>query len=206
MKKIIVMAMIILLSNIVLAAHIYTTDIQIPRTGGVERVTQYDPRIASYRIKAVTHLEPVEQVIGGSGYGRGGYIQKFPRGLARIQSARSQYYPRAQVVITVKDLEESYKIKSLYQGWLYDEDSGYSLNLGVFETRGISGFGILDWSASLYLDEYDYVIVTQEPYLDQDPSPGEAVLIGLIKKQAFYEPEPTFTQKQIGYRFGKGGY
>ncbi len=194
--------MLILVSGIVLAAHDYISNVYIPRARGEERITGFDPRISTYRLNAVVYLKPVAPQYGGTGYGRGGFFQRFPTGVARISSSRHQYYPRGHIELSANNLEETYKSNSLYQGWLFDEESGYSLNLGVFDTIGISGFGVLLYSINHYFDAYDYVIVTKEPLFDDDPSPGEIVLIGEIKKPSYYEPGFSYTKRAYGYREG----
>jgi len=193
---------LVLLASTVLATHIYRTPFEIENKGaygqyqGPRRVVDYDPRVTGYlKIEEIVYLEPLD----GPANIRG-YPPYAPRGTARFNTARSRYYPRGQVIIKVKDVPTSYSDGSAYEGWVYDEDSGYYLSLGIFKAIQ-GGVGVLYYRATNYLDHYDYVVITREPYPDTDPSPSDdIVLYGLIEKPRQYIDSPFTSQELL---FGK---
>lgn len=162
---------------------------------GPQRITNYDVRVQDYQIDYMSSLVPIEAV-NQSFFTK--YRPFYPRGSARIESRRSRYYPRAVVKLSTKDLEPSYKRNSVYEAWLYDADTGYRLSLGIFKGM-MGGVGILDYRSNNYLDQYDFVVLTEEPYPDPDPLPGEIVLIGPIMKTREYVRPFSLTQQQYGY-------
>jgi len=204
MKKLTIAIMVLaLLAGTVLATHIYVTPFNIENKGaygqyqGTNRVVNYDPRVAGstgyIRIQETVYLEPLD----GPANIRG-YAPYAPRGSARFITSRSLYYPRGMVNVKVKDVPVSYIEGSSYEGWLYDEDSGYYLSLGIFRARQ-GGVGILQYSADNYLDQYDFIIITKEQYPDTDPNPSEdVVLYGQIPKPDRYT-EAQFTSQELLY-------
>ncbi|MBD3361970.1 hypothetical protein GF358_04240 [Candidatus Woesearchaeota archaeon] len=162
---------------------------------GQYRSTHYDPRVINYyRLNAFVSLNPIEEPM----FERGMH-PFYPRGSARIISSRSPLLPKGQVQLSVKDMGSSSRTGLAYEGWLFDEQSGYALSLGVFRTIGF-GNGELDWRTSQYIDEFDYIFITEEPYPDYDPTPGPVVLQGRIpKRDYFYEREFGATDKMYGY-------
>ncbi|MBN1644614.1 anti-sigma factor [Candidatus Woesearchaeota archaeon] len=169
--------------------------LQQPVRYGQYRYTHYDPRVINYyRMNVHTTLEPVEEP-----FFERGMHPFFPKAGAKIISSRSPLLPKGQIQLTVKDLGTSAETGLAYETWLFDEQSGYALSLGVFRTTGF-GNGRFEWNADLYIDEYDYVLVTEEPYPDYDPTPGPVILQGRIPKpDYFYEREFGMTDKMYGY-------
>lgn len=185
MKKELAMVLALVLATTAVLAAIsdqYKTPFEFPRRYGVERVTHYDPRINIARIDTNVYLEPAE-ASKFKGVGRGGYAPFYARGSAKIQSSTYYGFPKASVKIQVKDVEP----EQLYEAWLVDVDSGYRLSLGTFMTL-YGGVGEHYWRADTYLDAYDTVEITAEPFLDEDPRPGATVLVGLIPEPRFYDP------------------
>jgi len=172
--------------------------VQQPVKYGQYRYTHYDPRVINYyRLNVFVDLQPVEE--GGAEDIERGMPQIFPQGSARVISSKSRFDPRGQVQISVKDLSDSSRTGLAFEGWLFDEQSGYALSLGSFRTVGF-GNGELDWWSDQYIDEYDYVFITEEPYPDYDPAPGAVVLQGRIPKpNYFYEREFAPVKKTYGY-------
>lgn len=205
-KLILIPLAVFLLVGFVFATDIYKSStpsifgdqansVQQPVKYGQYRYTHYDPRVINYyRLNVHTTLEPVEDAL----FERGMH-PFFPKAGAKIISARSPLLPKGQVQLTVKDLRASANSGMAYEVWLFDENSGYALSLGVFRTTGL-GNGRFEWSADQYIDEYDYVLVTEEPYPDYDPRPGLVVLQGRIPKpNYFYEREFASVKKSYGY-------
>ena len=197
MKKIIIIVVLALLSLSVIAIHDEYKSPFAPfgiagrpygLQRGVERVTHYDPRVNFARIDTTVYLGP-PGVDTYKGVGRGGYAPFYARGTARLRSSTWYGYPRAQATITTKDIEPSDTIKSQYEVWLVDTDTGYRLSLGTF-TALFGGVGELWYKADLYFDAYEFVEVTVEPYNDVDVSPGPVVLLGRIPPPTYFNPPP----------------
>lgn len=169
--------------------------LQQPVKYGQYRYTHYDPRVINYyRLDVHLALNPIEEPM----FERGMH-PFYPRGTARVKSSRSSLMPTGQVHIIVKDIGSSDRTGLAYEGWLFDEQSGYALSLGVFRTVGF-GNGGLDWISSQYIDDFDYVFVTEEPYPDYDPLPGPVILQGRIPKQDyFYAREFPPVKASYGY-------
>lgn len=162
---------------------------------GPQRISDYDIRVQEYKISTTVELvPPVEE-----GYD---YFTKYrpfyPRATARVDSRRHRYYPRSHVVITTKDIEPSYKTNNVYEGWLYDADTGYRLSMGIFKAS-MGGVGRLEYRSNSYLDPYDFIVITSEPYPDPDPLPGEIILVGPIEKQDEYYRPFTYQEEMYGY-------
>jgi len=198
MKKLALLIALLLASTLVVAY--VTTDYQSPfafpwpRTQGVERVTHYDPRVTSSQIDRTTYLNAVE-AIQYPGYGRGGTTPFAARGVAKVRSAAWRGFPRSSVVITTKDIPASDKINGAYEAWLVDDDSGYMLSLGTFTTVW-GGSGELRYKGNTYLDEYDRIEITLEPFNDYDVRPGPVVLEGPMpnSRAPYYNPKPKQTK------------
>ncbi|MBI4141426.1 hypothetical protein HY484_00705 [Candidatus Woesearchaeota archaeon] len=210
MMRYVVAIMLVVLSVSVFAEIVtdYRLVPQHPR--GVERVTNYDPRIQNYGWEEVVYLAPVEDtpIIAR------GYSERVPIGTARVSSTqysiRNPNSPQAGATIKVRNLEatyDKYKGAKLYEGWLVDEDTGYWLSFGVFYTDNF-GNGRLNTATSRMpekqklfhnIDFYDAVAVTLEDYPDSDPRPsGDVALYGNIVRKKLFVPEPTVQNKLQG--------
>ena len=67
----------------------------------------------------------------------------------------------------------------IFEGWLVDEDSGYKLSLGGFNTE--EGKAKFKFKQKLVNFEiYDLLVITQEPINDDNPNPDMPVLVGNI--------------------------
>ncbi|MBW2978688.1 hypothetical protein KY304_01085 [Candidatus Woesearchaeota archaeon] len=176
----------------------YESSVKQPVKYGQYMYSHYDPRVINYyRLNVHAYLKPIE---GGdlTDFERG-MNPIFPEGTAHILSAKSKVMPKSQVYISVKDLPMSARSGMACEAWLFDEESGYALSLGTFRTVGF-GTGVLEWHTDQYIDEYDYVFITEEPYPDYDPRPEEVVLQARIPKpNYFYEREFGTTDKMYGY-------
>ncbi len=191
-RTLLVIVLLALLSVSVLALHTYKTPFDAPRRYGVERVTHYDPRVNFARINTIVYLAPgvLEDFRGA---GRGGYAPFYGRAAARVSSSTWYGFPRARVDIKTKDLIPSDEINAQYEAWLVDKDTGYRLSLGTFTTL-FGGVGELWWkSDTYYLDPYDLMEITVEPYDDTDVLPGEVVLVGAVPPPnlpIYFNPPP----------------
>lgn len=211
-RLIAVVLVLIFLAVSVFADEIITDYRLVPQhPRGVERVTNFDPRVQNYGWETIVYLEPpVNKPIIGRGYS-----DRRPQGTARVSS--NQWYntraPQGGVTIKVKEMDSAdaaYSGDKKYEGWLVDEDSGYWLSVGVFSTdhfgngrlnTATAPIGTMPEKQKLFhsLDLYDSVAVTLELYPDSDPRPSVNVaLYGKISKPKFVVPKPTVQQKLWG--------
>jgi hypothetical protein len=206
LKALLIPVVLILLVGFVLAEGIFdrstpsifnkdSPSLQQPVKYGQYRSTHYDPRVINYyRLNEFIYLNPVEEPMFERGM-----TPFYPRGTVRIISSRSPLLPKGQVQVKVKEIGSSSRTGLAYEGWLYDEQSGYALSVGVFRTVGF-GTGALDWRTEQYIDHYDYFFITEEAYPDYDPRPGPVLLQGRIpKRDYFYEREFAPVKKSYGY-------
>jgi len=190
-KLIAILAIVALLSVTAFALHTYKTPLQSSRiygTGGVQRVTHYDPRVNYQTVNTQVAMTPPGPV-NYPGAGRGGYNTQYPRGTANIKSITWYGYPRGRVQIKTKDLRASDQDHNQYEAWLVDQETGYRLSVGVF-TTSFGGVGLLDYHIDKYFDPYDFVEITVEPLEDLDVSPGPVVLLGKIPEARYFNPPP----------------
>jgi len=174
----------------------FNSSFQFVRRLGVERVTHFDPRINVPEFNTMVYLEPaVDDKFKGNG--RGGANPFYPRGTAHVRASDVYGFPNAEVVINTKDLRPTYEIGSIYEAWLVDSESGYRLSLGTFTTV-FGGVGALVYVVNNYIDSYDKVEVTVEPYDDLDVTPGPTVLVGNIARPRLYEPPPKDSKMATG--------
>ncbi|MCX6708744.1 MAG: hypothetical protein NTW67_03830 [Candidatus Woesearchaeota archaeon] len=198
--KLLLVAMLVVLLSLPALAMVpetsYKTAFDFPRRYGVERVTNYDPRVNYGRIDTTVYLSPV-QVNQYKGVGRGGYAPFYPRATARIYATSSYGFPLATITIMTKDLPPSYDGNIQYEVWLVDLETNYRLTLGTF-TTGFGGIGSLSYRANNYIDAYDYVEITAEPFDDLDVSAGPVALVGAIKDRTpqpdYFNPPPKETR------------
>ncbi len=124
----------------------------------------------------------------------------YSKGTARILSQGNAYgiglndpEPQGRVQIQAKDLLPLNE-NQIYEAWLLDEDTGYSLSLGLLKS-GIQGTSQLMFEIKRMIDMFDYVMITIEPYPDLDPGPsGEVILFGIIDK-------PRIATRPLGSTF-----
>ncbi len=200
MKKLAALGLAFLLLAPLVIGYVYIKPEDIKfREGGVQRFNEYfyDPRVQTFKQDTWVYLEPPEPPVFATGQ-----PQYYPRGTARVQSQRSPYIPHGNILLKVKDLRPSDYDNSYYQAWLLDAESGYYLNLGVFDTIG-GGVASMQFNMQKYFDPFDFVVVTREPRDDEDPRPSDdVVLIGNFVKKDYYVPSPILGEKQMaGYSY-----
>lgn len=99
-------------------------------------------------------------------------------GTFSVESSRSRYKNRMSGVITTYNVEYLSTYDEIYEVWLVDLDTGYQLSLGLF-TVDQSGSARFRFASDAYINPYDMVVITKEPYPDDDPRPsGDVVLLG----------------------------
>lgn len=110
-------------------------------------------------------------------------INGTPKGFARIVSERPDglYLPQATVLLRTQDLM-SLNPLFIYEAWLVDEDTGTFMSLGLFQPSTLSRISDLKYTSMVPLDSFENIIVTTEPFPDDDPRPGQTILVGEIKE------------------------
>ena len=110
-------------------------------------------------------------------------INGSPQGHARIINNRPHDVDLIEAVVHLrtKDLPPIAP-DSIYELWLVDEDTGYSMSLGLFQPSAISRITTLQYRTVTPLDPFDSIIVTTEPFPDDNPMPGEVILSGDLKQ------------------------
>ena len=149
---------------------------------GVERVTNFDPRIQieSNSWYSMVKLEPPAIPILNRGS-----PDFFPRGTARIYSARYNRNIVAGIQLRVHELPTSVAAGFVFEGWFVDNATNFWLPFGVFDTIGRGTGEIQLQKLDHYLDVYDSIVITREPFPDPDPSPSkEIILEGKIERRA----------------------
>ena len=68
----------------------------------------------------------------------------------------------------------------VYEAWLVDADTTHTLSLGLLNPTSYASLASLNFEFDHYVHNYDVVMVTREPYPDEDPNPAEVVLVGYI--------------------------
>ncbi len=95
-----------------------------------------------------------------------------------VESSQSRYKNEMDGTITVYNIEYLDQYDKIYELWLVDMDTGYTLSLGIF-TVDSDGYAVFSYHQDSYVNAYDAVVVTKESYPDEDPRPnGDVVLVG----------------------------
>jgi len=109
--------------------------------------------------------------------------EKLQRGVARVLSFGDAYgstlnkaAPKTQFFVQAINLPPLGE-NEIYEAWLFDAESEYPLSLGLMKTgSGLSIQLYSQMSRMVYM--FDSVMITREPYPDNDPNPSEIVLWG----------------------------
>jgi hypothetical protein len=168
------------------------------RAGGVERLNPYayDPRVQTFKQNVWVYLEPPQPPIWATGQ-----PAIYPRATLRLQSIKSPYMPSGSAMLQTKDLRPSSFDNTWYQLWLYDTESDYYLNLGLFDAME-GGVGTLEFQSNHYFDPYDMVVITREKRDDNDPRPStDIALLGRIVWQEYYVPAVLKQKEEMGYNY-----
>lgn len=157
------------------------------------RVSHFDSGYRGYRIMdEIVDLEPYIT------YTRSNFAEKPPRVKARLfseQRNEGSGLPKSSVLLQALDLPVLNDYET-YEVWLSDEESGYAFSLGFLRSTlrggvttskiGLSGGlgGMLASDGKYDLTLYDTIVVTREPFPDENPLPsGDVVLIGNIPQR-----------------------
>jgi hypothetical protein len=110
-------------------------------------------------------------------------INGTPKGYARVISIKPYQVgiPQGTVFFRTKDLPPIAP-DFIYEVWLVDEDTGYSASIGFFQPAGIGRVTSLQYTITTPLWPFDSMMVTIEPFPDDNPTPGMPVLQGMLKE------------------------
>ncbi len=99
-------------------------------------------------------------------------------GTFAIKSSQSRYKNSLSGTLVTYNLDYLSTYNYIYEVWLVDQDTGYQHSLGLFIVDQ-DGYKRYSFGSDNYINAYDMVVVTKEPYPDTDPRPnGEVVLVG----------------------------
>lgn len=94
-----------------------------------------------------------------------------------VESSQSRYKNRMSGMVSTQNIEYL-KNDEMYEAWLVDLDTGYQLSLGLFMVDQ-GGAVRFSFGSDNYVNSYDLVVITKEPFPDDDPRPsGDVVLLG----------------------------
>ncbi len=110
-------------------------------------------------------------------------INGTPKGYARVVNIKDNGvgFPVATVFFRTKDLPPLAP-EYLYELWLTDEDTGYAMSLGLFQPVQVGRVVSLDYESVVPVWPFDSMMVTIEPFPDDNPMPGQVILSGLLKE------------------------
>ena len=145
-----------------------------------KRISNSDPGMRGFSIfDRPVYLTPANSIdveING--------LSVSPKATARIVSqsstrgtGNSDVGPQARVFIQAINLPLM-SSDGAYEAWLFDEDTGYSLSLGLLEFNRISSTASLSFEINRDLSMFETVVISREEFPDPDPSPSVAFLIG----------------------------
>jgi hypothetical protein len=166
-------------------ASTLATNAFIPRGRDPSKISNYYSSARGYQIiDEYVELEPV-----GIELTSRPQINGTPKGYARVISMKHNqlYLPQATVVLRVRDLVPI-SPDYIYEAWLVDEDTATSLSLGIFQPSEISRVANIEYKNSIPLDAFESIVVTTEPFPDENPGPGQVVLAGNIKQKIVRTP------------------
>ncbi|MBI5072608.1 anti-sigma factor [Candidatus Woesearchaeota archaeon] len=111
------------------------------------------------------------------------YKQKTRYGTAKegsfeLKSSQSRYKNTMTGVVTVRNLDYLENYGEIYEAWMVDMDTGFTLPIGLFTVDG-DGDATVTFTNQDYAIPYDAIAITKESYPDEDPRPnGDVVLVG----------------------------
>jgi len=105
-------------------------------------------------------------------------------GTLALESSQSRYKNKMSGTLTAYNLEYLSTYDEIYEAWLVDQDTGYQLSLGLFIVDQ-DGYTKFSFGSDNYANPYDMVVVTKEPYPDEDPRPsGDVMLVGYFDTES----------------------
>lgn len=157
----------------------------IPRGRDPSKISNYYSSARGYKItNAYVELKPVGVELVSRPQ-----INGTPQGHARIVSRKINEIElqSTDVELRTRDLPPLVP-NYLYEAWLVDEDTGYSMSIGLFQPEGIGRVTTLNYKSSLAVDPFDTLVVSIEPFPDTVPVPGQIILAGDLKPQVVRMP------------------
>lgn len=191
MKKIICILFLVLFSCVAFAQNVYPSAKETAAEKGPWKFTHYDSRINVERFKVFVYMEnPFAESFAGMG--RGGYPPYLPRATAYVRSSASAGYPTSTITVNTKDLPSSFSERCFFEVWTVDDDTGFAMSHGMFFTS-LGGSAEFEVNYNNYMGAYDRIVITKEPFYDDNPLPGEVMLEGVIEKPFLFRPVPKQT-------------
>ena len=174
------------------------TSAYIPRGRDPSKISNKDPGMRGYNIVDIPvellPYSPLEQSIG--------LLSVRAKGTARIVSRGDFYgaglnkpFPRTQVFIEAINLPPI-EPNMAYEAWLFDDDSEYSVNLGMLDIVTELTLG-LTYENTFLSYFFDRVIITREAYPDLNPGPGEIILEGKIEQGRLITKPTSFIFQRL---------
>jgi hypothetical protein len=135
-------------------------------------------------VNKYVELDPVELA-----YASRPQINVTPKGYSRIISMNpyGTGLTEGTVYLRTKDLPPLAPLY-LYEAWLADEDTGFAMSIGMFQPASIGRITSIDYLSVTPLDAFDCIMVTVEPFPDDNPLPGQIILEGSLKGNIVRSP------------------
>ncbi|RMD57637.1 anti-sigma factor [Candidatus Woesearchaeota archaeon] len=155
------------------------------------RISNSDPRMRGFsRVDVSVPLEPLNVVLYENSVAA-------PRGTARlVQRGGNEWGSsnlddfESQIFIQATDLP-TIGNDEVYEAWLFDDETEYAMSLGILEFGSQKLTATLVFNIQRLITPFDAVMITREPLIDEDPTPGEIILYGQIPKGRTQLPVPT---------------
>ena len=152
-----------------------------PRGRDPSKISNWDPGVLGYaRVDRAVDLlayNPTGIALGNK--------DTIGRGTARITSFGNQFggggnnpFPTTQILVQTRNMPPVGQ-GEIYEVWLMDAETERSITLGLMK-NGLGPTSQLVTVIPRLVDPFEYVLVTREPFPDQDPGPSEIVLMGEI--------------------------
>ena len=157
----------------------------IPRGRDPSKISNVYASARGYQvINTYVELKPVELQLTSRPQ-----INGTPQGYARLifRKPHDVGIPETNVFLRTRDLP-ALAPDFLYQAWLVDEDTGTSASIGMFQPSAISRITTLDYKSTVPLAPFDTIIVTAEPYPDDNPLPSQVILSASLKPKKVRSP------------------
>lgn len=145
------------------------------------KISNWDPGVLGYaRVDRAVDLYAYNPT--GIALGNKDTIAK---GTARITSFGNQFggggnnpFPTSQILVQTRNMPPIGE-NEIYEVWLMDAETERSITLGLIK-NGLDPTSQLVTVIPRLVNPFEYVLVTREPFPDQNPGPSEIVLMGEI--------------------------
>lgn len=166
-------------------ASILSTNAFIPRGRDPSKISNYYASARGYQIiNTYVKLDAVGLELTSRPQ-----INGSPEGHARIINRRPNelYLPQGTVILRTRDLVPL-RPYYIYEAWLVDEDTGSSMSIGLLQPSEIGRIAELAYTVTGSFEPFESIVVTTEPFPDDNPMPGQVVLAGSIKEKNVRTP------------------